>query len=88
MKQMILISLLSLPQHLPLSSSIFFSFFVHREIERAAASLARSPAVRVRPSSFALPLLSHFLLRAFTFTRRLREDLAAKPSFLKAHLDS
>ena len=86
MKQMILISLLSLPQHLPLSSSIFFSFFVHPEIERAAASLARSPAVR--PSSFALPLRSHFLLRAFTFTRRLREDLAAKPSFLKAHLDS
>ena len=49
MKQMILISLLSLPQHLPLSSSIFFSFFVHREIERAAASAARSLARR--PSS-------------------------------------
>ena len=57
MKQMILISLLSLPQRLPLSSSIFFSFFVHREIERAAASAARSLAGR-RPSLLFRPLSS------------------------------
>ena len=88
-KQMILISLLSLLQRLSLSlslefSSISFSFFrPPRDRAPPSPSLPRRLSLLLRPL-----LLSHFLLRAFTFTRRRREDLAAKPSFLEAHLDT
>ena len=86
-KQMILISLLSLPSSTSLSlefSSISFSFFrPPRDRAPPSPSLPRRLSLLLRPL-----LLSHFLLRAFTFTRRRREDLAAKPSFLEAHLDT
>ena len=72
---MILISLLSL---LPRLSRVLSSFLFPSSTKRSSAPCRLS---------VLFPLLSHFLLRAFTFTRRRREDLAAKPSFLEAHLD-